>query len=101
MCAVSTLSLKPLPYYSFVHRKNIVGLRVREARTKAKFTQAKLAAELQLMGIRIDRSMVAKIESGIRPVSDIEIIAIAKVLGVSIHWFFEDSDKLLKQLGNQ
>ena len=79
-------------------RKNIVGLRIKAARKKAKITQMKLAAELQLMGIKIDRSIIAKLESGRRPASDIEIIAIAKLLNVSIPWLFEDSDKLFSQL---
>ena len=83
---------------TYVPRKNIVGLQIREARKKAKVTQAKLASELQLMGLKIDRSMIAKIENGARPLSDIEISAIAKILGISIHLLFDESSKLLGQL---
>jgi transcriptional regulator with XRE-family HTH domain len=50
-----------------------------------------LAAQLQLLGIIIDRSGIAKLESGRRPASDIEIAAIAKILKVPISWLFEDS----------
>jgi len=74
-----------------VLRKNIVGLRVRKARRESKMTQLELAARLQLLGIRIDRSGIAKLESGRRPASDIEIAAIATVLEVPISWLFEDS----------
>jgi len=81
-----------------VTRKNIVGLRIRDARKEAKMTQMKLAAELQLLGIRIDRSTIAKLESGRRPASDIEIVAIAKILNVSVSSLFEDAAELFNQL---
>ena len=82
-------------------RKNIVGLRIKAARKEAGLSQMKLAAELQLLGIKIDRSTIAKLESGRRPASDIEIIAIAKILDVSIPLLFEDSDKLFSHLESQ
>jgi transcriptional regulator with XRE-family HTH domain len=47
------------------------------------------------MGIAIDRSAIAKLESGRRPASDIEVAAMAKVLNVSIPWLFEESDSVL------
>lgn len=80
-------------------RKNIVGLRVRKARKESRMTQIELAARLQLLGIRIDRSGIAKLESGRRPASDIEIAAIAKVLEVPISWLFEDSGDFFSSLG--
>jgi len=54
-------------------------------------SQQKLAARLQIQGVRIDRSAIAKIETGRRPVSDIEIVSIAEVLDVKIPWLFEDT----------
>jgi len=54
-------------------------------------SQEKLAVRLQVMGISIDRSAIAKIETGRRPVSDIEIVTIAEILGVEIPWLFGDS----------
>lgn len=77
-----------------MQRKNIVGLRVRKARKESKITQMELAAQMQLLGITIDRSAIAKIESGRRPVSDIEIAAISRILKVSIALLFEDDDKV-------
>ena len=79
-------------------RKNIVGIYIKAARKAAGFSQMKLAAELQLLGIKIDRSTIAKLESGRRPASDIEIIAIAKILNVSIADLFEDSSQLFAHL---
>jgi len=73
-----------------MRRKNIVGPRVRKARKESQVTQMELAAQLQLLGISIDRSAIAKLESGRRPASDIELAAIAKVLKVPISWLFEE-----------
>ena len=79
-------------YHAVVDRKNIVGSRVREARKGSGITQIELAARLQIMGVTIDRSGIAKLESGRRPVSDIEVAAIAQILKVSIPWLFEKSN---------
>lgn len=94
MCSLGTLSSGIFSYYSFVRRKNIVGSRVRKARRDSRITQMELATQLQLMGVAIDRSGIAKLESGRRPASDIEVAAIAKVLKVSIPWLFEESDSI-------
>lgn len=64
-------------------------------------TQMEVAARLQLLGIRIDRSVIARLESGKRRASDIEVAAIAKVLEVPISWFFGDSDDLFSSVGAQ
>ena len=84
-----------------VHRKNVVGLRIRQARKKAKITQMELAAQLQLLGIMIDRSGIAKIEGDRRPVSDIEVAAIARIIKVPVSWFFEESDKFFSSAAPQ
>ena len=55
-------------------------------------TQMELAAQLQLLGVRIDRPTIAKIELGMRPLSDIEIIAIAKILKISMTSLFEGNE---------
>jgi len=60
-----------------------------------------LAARLQVLGITIDRSGIAKLESGRRPASDIEVAAIAIVLKVPIPWLFEDSNELFSRLETQ
>ncbi len=89
-----------MPYYLLVRRKNIIGSRVRQARKESRMTQMELAARLQLFGITIDRSGIAKLESGRRPASDIEVAAIARVLKVTIPWLFEESNDLLNSLGD-
>lgn len=72
-------------------KKNIVGSRIHKARKQSRITQMELAARLQVSGIRIDRPAISKIETGNRPVTDIEIDAIAKILRVPISWLFEEN----------
>lgn len=68
--------------------KNIAGKRVREARIRnnPKLTQEQLAVKLQMQDWKIDRGGIAKIETGIRQVTDIELVKIAKALNVSVTW---------------
>ncbi len=76
--------------------KNIIGERVRLARKKARppLTQIDLAARLQTMGLPMDQAAVSRIESGFHVVTDMEIAAIAKALGVTVGWLFgETKDK--------
>ncbi len=81
-------------------KKNICGQRIRLARTgkgpsKNKMTQIDLAAQLQARGIMLDRLHICRIEKANRPVSDIELIAIAEILNVSVSWLlYDDSDQL-------
>ncbi len=76
---------------SSVETRNIVGSRVRQARRAAKprITQRDLMARLQVLGMVIDQSGLSKIENGQRPVSDIEVVALAKALKVSVAWLLE------------
>jgi len=71
-----------------------VGTRVRQARkaTKPPITQTDLVARLQLLDISIDQPGLSKIEGGQRPVSDIEVVALAKVLKVSVAWLLEGTN---------
>ena len=75
-----------------VGEKNIVGVRVKQARKAAKppITQADLIARLQLLDMNIDQPGLSKIENGQRPVSDIEVLALAKALKVSVVWLLEE-----------
>jgi len=69
-------------------QRNVVGPRVRQARRLASphVSQVDLAARLQILGLKIDQSAVSKIERGRRPVLDLEIVALAKALKVSVAW---------------
>ena len=47
-------------------------------------SQRALADKMQLFGIDIDKNAIQRIECGKRFVTDIELVAIAKVLDVSV-----------------
>ncbi len=74
--------------------RNIVGSRVSQARkaVKPSITQADLVARLQLLGVMIDQPTLSKIESEQRPVTDIELVALAKALKVSVAWLLGEAD---------
>ena len=73
-----------------MRKKNIVGIRVQLARKKAKplITQLDLVARLGLHSWKIDQPTISKIEHGRRPVSDLEVKALAKALKVSVAWLY-------------
>ncbi|NMA02019.1 MAG: XRE family transcriptional regulator [Clostridia bacterium] len=68
--------------------KNLIGDKVRQARhrNKPKITQTDLIARLAVRGIELEKTTISKIEAKTRPVTDIELVAIADSLGVSILW---------------
>ena len=70
------------------NEKNLIGSRVREARhkSKPKITQTDLLARLAVRGIELEKTTISKIEAKNRPVTDIELVAIADALGVSVLW---------------
>ena len=65
-----------------------MGQRVKEARNLAehKLTQEDLAVKLQMQDWNINRVGIAKIEAGIREVTDIEVVKLSKALGVTTSW---------------
>ena len=77
-------------------RRNVIGERVRLARERAKplITQADLAARLQIEGLRLERVTISKIETGYREVTDVETVAIAKALGVTVSWLLGESEEI-------
>ncbi len=67
-------------------RCNLCGQRVAQIRRamRPKVSQRALADRLQLAGIDIDKNAVQRIECGKRFVTDIELKALAQVLGASM-----------------
>ena len=72
--------------YDYYGQKNISGNRIREARIKHRWSQATLAAKLQLEGITIERDSISRIENGTRFVADYELKIISEVLNAPILW---------------
>ena len=64
--------------------QNIIGPKLRALRVAASLTQADLARKCQLKGFDISRAGISQIESLFRKVSDLEMILLARVLGVAV-----------------
>lgn len=64
--------------------RNLCGARVTAARKALGMKQVELLAKLQLSGIDISVSALSLLEGQKRPVSDIELNALADVLDVSV-----------------
>ena len=64
--------------------KNICGANVERIRKGLGMKQTTLVSKMQLMGVDINPSSLSKLEGQIRTATDIEIKAIASILGVSM-----------------
>lgn len=74
---------------SFKAKKNVCGDRIRALRDERGMSLIELSTELELdYGVKLERSVIGKIEQGKRRVSDIELIAIAQALGVKVEELF-------------
>ena len=73
-------------------KKNVIGNRVRKARKEAKpsVTQLDLVARLGIQRMKVDQSIISKIENGTRPVYDYELPKIAKALKVTVSWLLKE-----------
>jgi transcriptional regulator with XRE-family HTH domain len=67
---------------------NLVGPQVRKLRDQKNWTQDALAQKLQLAGWDVSRTSLAKLEAQLRRVSDVEILFLAKALGVDLSLLF-------------
>ncbi len=68
--------------------RNLIGERVKIAREQfvPVMTQNDLSARLAVRGVELSRSAIARIEARNRPITDIQLIAFADALGVSVDW---------------
>lgn len=71
--------------------KNLIGQRVRELRIAKGMSQQELSDRLEVLAIYVCRGSVSRIEDRLRTVTDIELIGLARVLGVSVQELFEVS----------
>ena len=62
---------------------NVCGKNIAQFRMALKISQRELAEKMQLFGIDIDKNAIQRIECGKRFVTDIEIIAFAKVFNIT------------------
>lgn len=63
---------------------NVSGCNVARFRVELKLSQRQLADKMQLVGIDLDKNAIQRIECGKRFVTDIEIVAFAKVFNKSV-----------------
>ncbi len=63
---------------------NVCGKNIAQFRIKLGVSQRELADKMQLVGIDIDKNAIQRIECGKRFVTDIEVIAFAKVFDVTL-----------------
>ena len=68
---------------------NVCGKNVSALRSELKISQRELADRMQLVGIDIDKNAIQRIECGKRFVTDIEIIAFAKIFSVDYNRLLE------------
>lgn len=66
--------------------RNIIGARVTQSRKNKNMKQIELLTQLQLHGIEISTPALSLLEGQKRPVSDIELNALADILEVSVNW---------------
>ena len=66
--------------------RNLVGARVTQARLAIGMKQVELLAKLQLAGVDLSVPALSLLEGQKRPVTDIELAALADILHVSVDW---------------
>ena len=65
-------------------KNNLCGPRVTVLRTERRWSQRMLADKLQLAGLDLDKNAIQRIEAGLRFVTDIELLALSRVLEVPL-----------------
>lgn len=71
---------------------NVVGPQIRELRRSNDKNLVELSADLEMdFGVKLDRSVIGRIERGKRRVFDIELLAFARVFEVEIEDLFPES----------
>lgn len=71
-------------------RNNICGKNLTQIRHEKKISQRQLAKMMQLAGYDVDHHFIRRIENGERFVTDMELVALAKVLEVTVYDLIDD-----------
>lgn len=74
-------------------KKNLSGKYIRALREKAGLSQDALAAQLQSMGIDVNRGVIKRIESGERKVKDFELRAFTRYFNVTYEYLIDGTEK--------
>ena len=73
--------------------KNICGANIERIRKELGMKQTTLVSKMQLMGVDINPSSLSKLEGQTRSATDIELKAIATILGVSLDELLRDDNE--------
>ncbi len=68
-----------------IGESNLVGVRVEQRRKELGMKQKELLTALQIEGIEMNSSGLSKLEGQIRKVSDYELLALSKILSISLN----------------
>lgn len=78
--------------YGVNGKKNIVGSRIKYIREKNGWSQSDLAAKLQVENVIVEQKAVSRMELETRLVTDYELLALAKILKVTVMWLLTGED---------
>ncbi len=71
-------------------KTNMIGARVMQARQEQGLTRSDLLERLQVFGINMSARTLSLLERKKRRVNDIELVALATALNVSIEWLWSE-----------
>jgi transcriptional regulator with XRE-family HTH domain len=77
---------------------NITGQRLTQLRHEKNISQRQLAKMMQVAGYDVDHHFIRRIENGERFVTDIELVALSKVLEVDVKDLINDSLSIINPL---
>ena len=73
--------------------RNLIGNRVELVRKQKGMKQKELLAQLQVNGVDMNASGLSKLEGQIRFVTDVELVALADILEVSVDYLLGKEDE--------
>ncbi|WP_418830708.1 helix-turn-helix domain-containing protein, partial [Ruminococcus sp.] len=74
--------------------RNLIGHRVESVRKQKGMKQKELLAQLQVSGVDMNASGLSKLEGQIRFVTDVELVALADILEVSVDYLLGRDEKI-------
>ncbi len=75
--------------YQYQGRCNVSGRAIRAERERQGLSQEQLAARMQVEGVPLNQKAVSRVETGLRVVSDYELMTFARVLRVTMERLVE------------
>ena len=78
--------------------QNVVGPRIRQIRSSHGWTQEVLTAKCNVFGWDISRGTLAKVEAGVRRVTDAELYVLAGCLNVEIASLYPSKKAVVESL---